>query len=59
MAISKELLEILACPKCKGELQLTSEEDWLICEACKLKYPIRDEIPIMLIDEASPLEGGN
>ncbi|MFQ5692554.1 MAG: Trm112 family protein [Nitrospinota bacterium] len=58
MAINKELLEILACPKCKGDLRLTEAEDWLICEACKLKYPIRDDIPIMLIDEASPLEGG-
>jgi hypothetical protein len=58
MAISKELLEILACPKCKGELRLTDAEDGLICEACKLNYPIRDDIPIMLIDEATPLEGG-
>lgn len=58
MAINKELLEILACPKCKGELQLDEEGSWLTCEACKLKYPIRDDIPLMLIDEASPLEGG-
>ena len=58
MAINKELLEILACPKCKGELQLDEEGSWLKCEACKLKNPIRDDIPIMLIDEAAPLEGG-
>ena len=54
MAISPELLEILACPKCKGELRLTEGEDGLICEACRLLYEIRDDIPIMLIDEAKP-----
>jgi uncharacterized protein YbaR (Trm112 family) len=55
MAFDKELLDILVCPKCKGELELTSEEDGLTCNACKLKYPIQDEIPIMLIDQAEPL----
>ena len=55
MAIDQELLAILACPKCKGELQLTPEQDGLICRACRLKYLIKDEIPIMLIDEAVPL----
>ena len=54
MAISKELLDILACPQCKGELQLTEAPDGLICEACSLVYPIRDDIPIMLIEEALP-----
>jgi hypothetical protein len=57
MGISKELLEILVCPKCKGELRLTSEEDGLICGNCRLLYEIREEIPIMLIDEAKPLPG--
>jgi uncharacterized protein YbaR (Trm112 family) len=55
MAISQELLEILACPKCKGEVQLTEKQDGLICKACRLLYPIKDDIPIMLIDEAIPL----
>lgn len=55
MAVSKELLEILVCPKCKGEIQLNEKEDGLICEACKLLYEIREDIPIMLIDEAKPL----
>ncbi|MBO8130845.1 MAG: Trm112 family protein [Candidatus Marinimicrobia bacterium] len=50
--ISKELLEILACPKCKGDLIYDQENDKLICESCRLKYPIKDDIPIMLIDEA-------
>ncbi|MEK6815341.1 MAG: Trm112 family protein [Nitrospirota bacterium] len=56
MAISKELLEILACPKCKGDLELTPAMDGLICRACKLKYAIKDDIPIMLIDEAEKIE---
>jgi hypothetical protein len=56
MAISKELLDILACPKCKGPLRLTAAGDGLDCEACRLRYEIRDDIPIMLIDEAKPLD---
>jgi hypothetical protein len=54
MAISKELLEILACPKCKGDLILTSAGDGLICRACALLYPIREDIPVMLVEEALP-----
>ena len=57
MGISKELLEILACPKCKGEVRLNPTQDGLICDRCRLLYEIREEIPIMLIDEAKPLEG--
>ncbi len=57
MAISKDLLEILACPKCKGEVQLTPAGDGLACQQCKLLYPIKDDIPVMLIDEAQPLQG--
>ena len=56
MAISKELLEILACPQCKGEVALTEAQDGLVCRACKLLYPVKDDIPIMLIDEAQRLE---
>ena len=56
MAISNELLEILACPQCKGEVTLTERQDGLACRACKLLYPIKDDIPIMLIDEAQRLE---
>jgi uncharacterized protein YbaR (Trm112 family) len=56
MAISKELLDILACPKCKGNIYLNDTQDGLICDACKLLYEIRDDIPIMLIDEAKSLE---
>jgi hypothetical protein len=52
MPIDKELLAILACPKCKGDIKLTDKGDGLICQACKLMYPIKDDIPVMLIDEA-------
>ena len=52
MAIDKELLEILACPKCKGNIRLNDTGDGLICDACRLMYPIKEEIPVMLIDEA-------
>lgn len=55
MALSKELLDILACPKCKGEIHLNNEENGLICDRCKLIYEIKDDIPIMLIDEAKPV----
>jgi uncharacterized protein len=55
MALSQDLLDILACPKCKGELRLTDKQDGLICEVCKLRYPIKDDIPIMLIDEAESI----
>jgi uncharacterized protein YbaR (Trm112 family) len=56
MAISKELLDILACPQCKKDLYLNESEDGLICDNCKLLYHIKDDIPIMLIDEATKLE---
>jgi uncharacterized protein YbaR (Trm112 family) len=55
MAVSQDLLDILACPKCKGPIKLTDAQDGLICNACKLLYPIKDDIPIMLIDEAKPI----
>ena len=56
MAISPELLEILACPKCKGDIHLNDRQDGLICDKCRLIYEIKDDIPIMLIDEAKPLD---
>ena len=55
MAISPELLEILACPKCKGALDLTEDPAGLACRSCQLLYEIRDDILIMLIEEARPL----
>ena len=56
MALSQDLLNILACPKCKGGLQLKDDQSGLVCSSCKLLYPIQDDIPIMLIDEALALE---
>ncbi|MCP3924782.1 MAG: Trm112 family protein [Desulfobacterales bacterium] len=56
MAVNKELLDILACPKCKESVKLNPDETGLICESCKLIYEIRDDIPIMLVDEAKSLE---
>ena len=59
MPISPELLKILACPKCKGDLRYeknTPHGEGLICDKCKLFYPIKEEIPIMLIEEAIKIE---
>lgn len=54
--MDEELLEILACPKCKGELRLSTDETELRCEPCKLGYRVDDGIPILLLDEAHPVE---
>jgi uncharacterized protein YbaR (Trm112 family) len=54
--MDEELLEILACPKCKGGLRLSNDETELSCEKCRLIYRVDDGIPILLIDEASPIE---
>jgi hypothetical protein len=56
MAVRKELLEILRCPKCKGPIYANADETGLICEQCRLVYEIREDIPIMLIEEAKPLD---
>ncbi len=54
MSLSPELLEILVCPKCKGELEYrTKPSQQLVCHACRLIYAVDDDIPIMLIDEAT------
>ena len=64
MPVDRALLDILACPKCKGKLILENDQSGLICNECMLKYRIEDEIPVMLIDEAidltprSPVNGG-
>ena len=56
MPIAKELLEILACPRCKQKVKLNEKRNGLVCEKCALVYPIKDDIPVMLIDEAAPLK---
>lgn len=55
--LDERLLEILVCPKCRGELEHRTDPEELVCSACRLRYEVRDDIPIMLIEEARPLEG--
>lgn len=56
MAIDKDLLDILVCPVSKAALELTSDGRFLVCRESKLVYRIEDDIPIMLAEEAIPLE---
>lgn len=53
MAISQDLLEILACPACKARVELKPDGSGLKCVECNRLYPIRDDIPVMLVDEAT------
>ena len=54
MPVDKELMELLVCPSCHGQVELRTEGDleWIVCLACGLRYPVKDDIPVMLIDEA-------
>lgn len=54
-----ELLSVLACPQCKGELTLAGNEKGLICESCRVVYPIREGVPVMMLEESSPLRSGD
>ena len=58
MPLAPELLEILVCPKCKGDLEYRRDPETLVCHTCRLVYRVEDGIPIMLIDEARPVTGG-
>ena len=53
--LDQQLLDILVCPKCKGDLRYDTHPESLVCAACELRYPVREDIPIMLLDEATPL----
>lgn len=53
--LDPQLLEILVCPKCRGELTYQEDPPVLVCERCRVKYEVRDGIPILLVDEARPL----
>ncbi len=57
MAIDQHLLDLLVCPQCKGEIHLNNQGDGLVCDKCQLLYEIRDDIPIMLVEEAKPIKG--
>ncbi|MGH7583913.1 MAG: Trm112 family protein [Gemmatimonadales bacterium] len=57
MPVPTQLLEILVCPKCHGDLEYRHDPaEVLVCHACRLVFPVEDDIPIMLIDEARPLD---
>jgi uncharacterized protein len=56
MALNRELIDILACPKCKGTLELRPDESAFVCRACKLVYSVEDDIPNFIVEEALPLE---
>ncbi|HEV2418512.1 MAG TPA: Trm112 family protein [Terriglobia bacterium] len=53
MAVSQELLDILVCPQCKAPVKLTADGQGLKCGQCRRVYPIKDDIPVMLVDEAT------
>ena len=55
MGVSEKLLEVLACPKCKGDVRYDRENDRIICEKCSLAYRVEDDIPVMLIEEAKKI----
>jgi len=52
--VNRDLLGILACPRCKGEIVLSGKGDGIECPVCRVTYPVRDDIPVMLVDEALP-----
>lgn len=56
MTISRELLEILVCPKCMNSIELDEEKQKIICKSCKVFYEIKDGIPIILVDKAIPID---
>ena len=57
MPVSPDLLEVLACPKCKGELTAVAEPEGFGCPACNLLFVVEDDIPNFLIEEARPWQG--
>jgi uncharacterized protein YbaR (Trm112 family) len=54
--VRKDLLDILACPRCKEKVILSEDGSWLVCESCAVRYPVEEDIPIMLIERAEPLD---
>ncbi len=56
MTLPKELLEIVACPKCRGKVTLKEDESGFVCEHCRLVYPVEDGLPNFIVEEAKPLE---
>ena len=58
MSVAPDLLDILVCPRCKGRLRLAQDENGLACPRCQVAYPIADDIPVMIIEEAVPWTPG-
>ncbi len=56
MPLNRELIELLACPKCRAKLDLRADESAFVCARCKLAYAVVDEIPNFIIEEARPVE---
>ena len=54
--LSRDFLALLACPRCKGDIQPMDDESYLVCRACRLKYPVVDGIPLMLVEDAGKLD---
>jgi uncharacterized protein YbaR (Trm112 family) len=54
--VNKDLLDILACPKCRERVALSEDGSWLVCGSCAVKYPVEEDIPIMLVERGVPLE---
>jgi uncharacterized protein YbaR (Trm112 family) len=59
VAISSDLLEILVCPACRAKVELKADGTGLACPSCRRVYPVRDDIPVMLVDEATIEEDGD
>lgn len=59
MALDRELLEIIVCPKCKGDLFYEEDKERLVCKNCSVYYPVKEDIPILLIEESIPVETEN
>lgn len=55
--VNKDLLDILACPRCKEKVVLADDGRWLVCGRCAVKYPIEEDIPVMLVDRGVDLDG--
>ena len=58
MPVDKELLEILICPNCRGDVEYHPDEEDIVCTKCRFRYPVRDDIPVMLVEEAERPAGG-
>ena len=54
MAVDKSLIELLVCPACRADIEYKDRRNLIICTGCGLQYPVRDNIPVMLVEEATP-----